>query len=406
MLKFEVKEKVKPKILINIGALLDIPTGGLVKGQKGEYVINGGLGQITADMGPGNNYKSVILHYMALSALDKILETHQSFISTYDSENNISIDRLEKLSRRFNNVPEEPITTNGVWGVTDASLTTANEWVEGLFKHARDKGNDKKLLVEYTAFKDPYTKETLKMPMPTFVELDSLTEFMPESVNKMLDNGVDGSETNVYAAKQNLFKTKFLLKVPKITTTANIYMLLTAHIGEKINMDSSPMAKFNKPIKKLQYIKENDVVKGVGSKFSFLLSNGWLANSATLLRNQTTKLPEYPKNKDDLIETDLNIVRLTQLRSKSGPSGYVIELLVSQKEGVLPTLTEFHHIKTNDRYGISGTNTSYYLDILPDVKLSRTTVRNKIDTNPILRRAINITSEILQLKKFHGEYFE
>ena len=39
----------------------------------------------------------------------------------------------------------------------------------------------------------------------------------------------------------------------------------------------------------------------------------------------------------------------------------------------------------------------------PDVSLSRTTIRNKIDSEPRLRRAINITSELLQLSIFNPE---
>jgi hypothetical protein len=91
---------------------------------------------------------------------------------------------------------------------------------------------------------------------------------------------------------------------------------------------------------------------------------------------------------------------MRQLRSKSGVSGNVYELIVSQREGVLPSLTEFHYIKGADRFGISGTLQHYTLDLYPDVKLGRTTVRSKIDNDPLLRRAINITSELCQMHQY------
>ena len=41
--------------------------------------------------------------------------------------------------------------------------------------------------------------------------------------------------------------------------------------------------------------------------------------------------------------------------------------------------------------------------LLPDVKLSRTTIRSKIDENPQLRRVLNITSEMCQMDQmWHG----
>jgi hypothetical protein len=201
--------------------------------------------------------------------------------------------------------------------------------------------------------------------------------------------------------KQGGFKTKVFQQLPRVSNISNTFFLLTAQIGEKINMDTGPMAKYNQPTKKLQYLKQGDALKGVSPKFFFLLNNAWYAHTATLLKNQSTKMPEYPRNAEENAETDLNLVKLTQMRSKSGTSGYTLNIVVSQIEGVLPTLTEFHYIKTEERFGIDGSLTNYHLDLYPDVNLSRTKVRSKIEADPALCRAINITAELLQLHKFH-----
>jgi len=68
MVKFGIIQKTKPKVLINIGSLMDIPTGSYVTGAKGESILNGGLGMITGVIGAGNNFKSTIMHYMMLTA--------------------------------------------------------------------------------------------------------------------------------------------------------------------------------------------------------------------------------------------------------------------------------------------------------------------------------------------------
>jgi hypothetical protein len=138
------------------------------------------------------------------------------------------------------------------------------------------------------------------------------------------------------------------------------------------------------------------------------MNNCWHASNSTPMINQTTKSSEYPRSANDNVskDTDLNEVTLIQLRGKSGPSGFSLPIVVSQYEGVLPSLTEFNYIKNYkdknyDRFGISGTLQNYHLDLLPDVKLSRTTVRGKIDSDPKLRRALNITSELCQMHQFY-----
>lgn len=398
-LQFNVQNKVTPKILINIGALFDIPTCSFITGAKGESIINGGLGQNTGIVGAGNNYKSTINHYFMLSAANKMKATADTAMTTYDTEVNISIDRLETFARKHKYLPDNPITDgSGLWDVTDKSLEVADKWFTGILGYAEAKAKDKSLVATYTAFKDPYTKKELTNILPTFVEIDSLSEFEAESTVNMIENGIEDSNT-VYM-KQGLFKNKVLGTLPRVSNTANIYFLLTAQIGEKINMATGP-AMYQQPTKKLQYLKAGDTIKGVSGKFFYLLNNAWFAHTATLLNNSTTKTAEYPRDNGEAMETDLNVVRLTQLRSKTGPSGYTLEIIVSQSEGVLPALTEFHHIKTNGKFGIDGNDRSYFLELMPDVKLSRTTVRNKLSGSILMKRAVNITSELLQIAKFH-----
>ena len=53
---------------------------------------------------------------------------------------------------------------------------------------------------------------------------------------------------------------------------------------------------------------------------------------------------------------------------------------------------------------MEGNDRIYNMVLLPEVKLQRTTVRKKIDNDPILRRAINITSEMFQMLMTRSEY--
>ena len=172
-------------------------------------------------------------------------------------------------------------------------------------------------------------------------------------------------------------------------------MLMAAQIGKDIVMDTHAPENVT-----LKHLRNGDTIKGTTKKFTFTMNNCWHCYNASPLINDTTKAPQYPRNKeDDMVgDTDLNTVMLRQLRSKSGPSGMTVTLIVSQSEGVLPSLTEFHYIKTTgDNFGIGGTRDHYFLDLLPEVKLQRTNVRSKIADNVELQRALNITSELCQM---------
>ncbi len=381
------------KFSYNIECLLDIPTGRYEKGQYGEHILNGGLGNITGIVGIGNNFKSTIMHFMMLSAMSKF---PQSTASTYDTEVNISEARLKQLSENIHELKEEDVIENGRWAITDKTVYHGNEWFEKIKEYMSQKVSNASKIQVMSPFLSRDGKGLLPMTIPTFTEIDSLTKFDTESSNSMQnDNELGDSGANTLYMKEGQAKKRMLSSLPKPVQQSNNYFLISAHVGKNIPMD--PRAP---PIKKLQFLKNNDTLKGVTDDFTFLTTNCWQCQNATPLTNDTTKGPEYPRHTSDNMkgDTDLFIVTLVQLRSKTGPSGLILQLIVSQQEGVLPSLTEFHYIKVNDRYGLNGSLQNYSLDLYPDVKLSRTTVRSKIDSDAKLRRAILITSEMCQMK--------
>ncbi len=396
---FETAPSVKA--LINIGALFDIPTGFYLKGKYGESILNGGLGLLVGVVGTGNVYKSTILHYMGLTAMERIYIAHPTSMSTYDTEVNIQEEALQRFVDRFNVFKDLDIFRLMIWAITDKTVYYANQWYEKLKEYLKNKMDNKSKVTLETPFLDRDGKSLIKMMVPTFSEVDSFSEFETEDVAKIQnENELGESGGNTIHMRQGLAKTRFLMELPSVTMKANHYMLLTAQVGKDIQMASGPIPQA--PVRKLVHLKNGDKIKGVTDKFFFLMSSCWQAVGVSLLIKQDTKTVEYPSSPDDnkAGDQDLNIVTLRQLRSKSGPSGATIEIIVSQKEGVLPSLTEFHYIKGMNRFGISGTMQHYNLDLLPEVKLSRTTVRSKIDELPELRRALNITSELCQMHQY------
>ena len=403
MIKPDIKPAPAIKPLFNIGALLDIPTGYYVKGKHSENVLLGGLGQVTGIVGPGNMGKSLICDYMMLSAANRLFSVHETVMQTYDTEMNKHEDRLRGFASRFEFLADKDVLGNGLWLCTDKSVLSGDQWFDKLKDYIKQKEKATKEYTYDSPFLERDGKTTHKILMPTFTQIDSLSEFDTSATAKIQDeNSLGESGGNTIHMRAGLDKTRLLMEIPYLSGIGSNFFLMTAHLGEKVQIATGPYQSI--PVKKLQHLAGDRVVKGVSSKFFFLLSNCWQLLDAKPLVNQGTKAPEYPRDSvenNDAGSLDLSLTSIKQLRSKSGPSGYVIQLIVSQTEGVLPSLTEFHYLKDNDRFGLDGNLQSYSLDIYPDVKLSRTTVRSKIDDDPKLRRALNITAELSQMHQFH-----
>ena len=380
--------------MINIGSLFDIPTGVYIFGKYGEAILNGGLGAMTGVVGIGNNFKSTIMHYQTTTALARM--GTMSSIMTYDTEVNIHEWHLRRQLVNIKEFYGEDVIETQRWQITDKTVYTGDKWYDLLRDFMDDKTKNSKKYSVFTPFVDRDNVSNVKFIIPTFVEVDSMSEFTTKDVLKMQDeNSLGDSGANMVSMRQGIQKNRFLMESPENAGASSTYILLTAHIGAEFNLDPH-----NPPPKKLQHLKGGVKLKGVPEKFTFVMNNCWQCYNAAPMMQRLTKTPEYPKNGEDNLsgDTDLNAVTVKQLRSKSGTSGMNVEVLVSQTDGVLPSLTEFHFLKTRaDRFGFIGNDQNYVLALCPDIKLSRTTIRSKIDSSQALRRSLNFLAEQAQV---------
>lgn len=389
-----------PKCLINIGAGMDIPTGHPLIGAKGETLINGGLNYTTGVAGIGNSFKSTLIHYMALSASNVVQAGTPSLINTYDTEVNISDVRLKLLAQGFENIDSDTLfdSEEGLWCITDKSIYSADEWMTLLREYlAVRRGNRSKEAVP-SPFVDrqgtPY-----KVQPAVFVEVDSLTEFETTNTISMQDDQELGdSKGNTLFMKQGLVKSKFLMELPRLTKGSDAYFLMTAHVGQEMSIQTGP--RMGGPTKKLHHLKGGNKIKGVSDKYFFLLGNLWFVYSTIPLVHDKLKTCYYPSTNKVEIAEDLVELKVKQLRSKSGPSGYTLSIIASQSEGVLSGLTEYLNIKKAGMFGLSGGTTNHKLYLRPDTNISRVKVRSLIKEDKLFARALNITSELQQIQEF------
>lgn len=385
------------------GALLDIPTCEWIRGMHDMRIMNGGIGNITGLVGPGNSGKSTIMRYMVLSAISRAITTAPDdiYYSSYDTEINAHEGRNSRLAAFFDTLKSLDLIKSGIWQITNKAIYSGNKYFAALKDYLTEKRKDKKSYKFTTAFLDRDGVSPMKVMFPSFTDIDSLTQFVTDDVEKMMeDTEIGQKEGNTIFMRQGLAKMRMLMELPSLAAASSHYFMFTAHIGKTINIPAGPTSL--PPRKQLSGMREDEIIKGVSNNFFYLLHNCWLLSSSKPFLNQTTRAPEYPFEPGDEVagDLDLNITALKQLRGKNGSSGFTIEVIWSQQEGVLPGLSEFHYIKKMDRFGMEGNDRSYALTLYPEVSLSRTKVRKTIREDKKLQRALEITSQLCQMFEF------
>lgn len=395
-LSFGTAIKSAPEIrpLFNMGCLMDVQCGRYVMGKYGESILNGGLARITGIGGRANTYKSTLAHFFLLQTVNRYFS---SAGLVYDAELSMTrsrlIDLFSSLSADAAEIALELFET-GRLTLTDAAVMSGDQFFDDVKKFAETKvKRPKSETYGTTPFVDK-TGVNFKAMFPTPVEIDSLSRFPIAKVDDMLEENLIGtSEINMEAIYSSRAKHQMLIQLPVVTEEACMPFIMTAHVDDAISLDprSPPQAK-------LAFLNSKLKFKYVPNQFLFLPNNLWYCFSAHALNNKTTKLAEFPYEAGlDDAASDLMVVTVQNLRGKYGASGVPYDLIVSQNEGLLVGLTEFVYCKDNNRYGIEGNNTHYYMALAPEIKLQRTTVRSRIRTSAKLQRVMEITSEMCQI---------
>jgi hypothetical protein len=386
----------------NIGSLLDIPCGRYHKGRYGDNILNGGFSNFIGMGGRGNSFKTAIALSMSLRVLSRQPET--SFV-LYDTENTFGWDRIEDMVNAAGNMNYDEAVDQGRIILTSAVEHSGEEWWH-LIRQERDaRVKDEKKLRKATPFIDREGKPITNFPLRIHF-LDSMSQLETGAIAEIYEkNKIDDSAANTDAMRGAAIKTRMIMQVPTVTAQGGMALVATAHVGDEIKVDPYAPAK-----QQLASMKKGLKFKNTPEKFTFLSSNCWLVTEAKPLLNQSSKAPEYPADgfKDAVGDTDLQEISLLNVRSKSGPTGHTFTLIVSQTEGLLPSLTEFHYLKSRkDKFGLvgpEGIHKDWRVALYPDPLLKRTTVRQQVREDKRLARALEITSELAQIYDYWPDF--
>lgn len=378
---------------INIGCMLDIPTGKYQEGKHGEMIMDGGLGPLTGITSRPNNFKTALAIFM-MAMVRRCLPKVEGI--SYDSEGTLEpVHRLTVMSQHFAELRTIDWANDTQFAFTDLSRYSGDEFFKLFRDVLREKEKNAKQYNMVTPFVDIHgkNKDTL---YPSVGLIDSFTHMQVTVVEAMYDkNTIGSSGNNTDNMALGKAKTQLFNQLPQLCARSLLYQILTAHTTDVINMEMFPTDK-----RRLSHMKQNTTIKGVGPGFSSLPNNAWSIEKNNVLQNRD-KTPLYPRDNSTAMEgdTDLKILEIINLRGKGGITGQPIRIIVSQTEGIRSDLTDFHYCKENN-WGIGGNIQNYYLELKPDVKLSRTVVNKKLAEDKALKRAAEIQSELLQLIQY------
>ena len=375
-------------VAFNTGTTYDLATGIFKPGIDGEWYLNGGLTpHINTFVAPNSNFKSTIANSFLMRALG-IYKGSEAIINDTENALDKDKDRAYHMSEElFDNINQD----NVLWmrGI-DYDLDTWDEFIKSYC--AKKEAAQKDYMVE-TPFIDPKTCKALKVWIPTFIFCDSLTELVTSGEDDLLDGekskGIGDSKANTVYMLDGNKKTLFIRTMRRRCQKYGLVFLCTGHYDKIIQMDM-----YNPTPKETLFAKQDWKLKGCGSKIKFL-SSVYARMAASLL---------IDSNKESLYADgitpakDIHEVDVVLERCKTSNAGEMTPYVCSQSKGLLNAVSNYHYLRLNEYYGLEGNKQRQQVAFLPDVTISRNTVRELASSNAKLRRALEICAGLCYIR--------
>lgn len=376
----------------NTGTILDVSAGNWVRGHKGQMILNGGLAPFSCIAALPNMFKSTIAAGYGGAMLRAFRD---SVMHVHDTETTIVQERVERIVRLSMGLPLPGFPVPESLIARDRIFFTSSVDYNGteLFNVLKDYAKKRLTSEQRVPFEmmDTTTGKPYEYFIPMLEFWDSLSGLKAENAVEMLDEGdVGTSELNMLAMRVNSGKSQIVDQAPDLTAKHGIMLMCTAHVGQQYQLDP------RKPnVKTLNHLKGDVKLKRVPENLSFQTGNCYLIGnySQMTLDKGIAEFPYEPG--DDTKQADLIELKLTNMRGKFGPSGIPLPIIVSQKEGWLPYMSNFIYLlREAGRYGLGTNVQNYSMALLPELSLSRTKVRKRLRESFAAQRAAQILMEM------------
>lgn len=382
-------ELVQKAVSFNTDSLFDFQTGMAERGVDGKWYLSGGFGNSVAGVcATSGYYKSTFTGSMLM----RIAAIYGIQGAILDSEDAISRDR-ERVARFAGEHATKLLFDRQVKFLDGSVEYDVAKFLKFVKDIGEDKRKHKKALEIETPFVSLDGTGAHRMMAPTFVFCDSLTEMHSSGEEAIVEEGIDTSKAQTAWMVDGAKKTSLIRWLKKECVDSNIIICCTAHYDKFIDMSNT----YGPTPKSMQFQPADRTVKGVGSRFKFLTSPQLTIESCKVLQDDTKQC--YYRN-GDTNAMDVNELMVKITRCKNNNAGTVQSYLVSQTNGYLEDATNYNYTKvTGKMFGLAGNAVTCQHRLVPDVNMTRNSMRGVIASDYKLHRAFQLTSQLLYLQR-------
>lgn len=404
------------QIGLNINPIFDLYTTTMIKGKNGVWFQNGGLMPVNGLAGGNNTQKTGLAVDFCANLLYRF---SKSIIIYGDTESTLDISRLGEKVDGLYGIPgyfdENILGTRFIYMPYSEGYdgTAYHNTIIDIYKRITalkdSKDKDERQAYEDLQLDTPFwskkTNSFVTFFTPILFVNDSISETMFDKLMfKQFDEGEmdDGGKKRTRDMEIGNLRRIMMSDISLLGPRVGVRSLWIAQTSDVINMDGRPKEKDTtflrqnkkisapKAILKLPHVGY-EIIKGVVLKQPDQTLTYPRANEAGIVLNA--------KAKPDLIE-----YQTTLFRNKSGISGGDQSFIAGQEEGICVHLSMYDTLKDNGYFGLIGNNTRHVCALYPHVTLTRPTVRDKIESDPKLRRALEFTYFLFYMSTFWSNF--
>lgn len=394
------KINFKPSIFYpyyNTRTPLDICTGQFLKGTKGEWLLDGGAAPVNGISARSGYFKSTTVDRAIVDMMEIYPGTEYFKMDTENTST--SLERFKRYVGNRNIDIEDRIH------LTNKGELTFKEYCQMLQDIGEEKIKHAKDYEIETPFLNSNTGKPLRILMPTFHSLDSISALSTDASLESLQSGIENKANNTLDMRDANAKTKLLDLFITWAYRYSLVIFITAHIGEKQDLDPSrPTPKQN------QWMSQSEKITKAGRNFLFLPNLSYqITRPRPMVDDQ--KNPLYPSGEEnnDLEKIEINRIDLKVLRGKNNITGTIVPAVMSQHLGILGDLSYYEYLRELDgkvksgEYGPSGflmKGYNRYSPFLGDVSFNRKNIRKICDADYRARRALELMFQFNWISRY------
>lgn len=391
-------------IALNYSPLFDMINGRYHKGLDGGYFLNGGITDNNVTAGGSNTQKTGQLVF----AVCRFLYRFPMGIVFYDdTESTLDIGRLADAVDAMFGIPgyfyDEIYNKRFIYKCSKDQFdgTAFHNLIKAAYANFKENENNPELYID-TPFFDRQGKR-VKIVCPIITICDSLSDLrFTEASTKFTEGDVDeGGKKRTRDMEFGNLKRVVFEDSAHLGGIAGLRLWWVGQITDVMSIDGKPIEKQS------TFIRQGKKIAKCPKTILQLPSIGFEIIKGAPLKSDNEWMYPNPFGRDVVMTSDsrenpdLLLYNYTMFRNKGGSSGLQCSFIGSQSDGIQEGLSMYHNLKTNNYFGLSiGSKVSHACDLLPDVKVGRTTIRQQITDNFKLYRAITICYQMWFMQNY------